>query len=238
MWIYLNPFCLHARVHRPLAEYGPTANSIMTSAREYHRAWTAGEYNPDIAPEFRPGYRPPERPKPAARKELPMRKSETPRPPEAYPPPLVRATEIGLLQRDSGKYDLDLRPWPGARTPPGALKALAALASHVAGTTTRIVLTYARGYVPNDDGSPRRAPVWENVKPEENDGRSKIKTGEHPAEPADLIRITLSADRLLAYGNWINAKPDSFGARSPDGRYMQSLPFTPWLERLKSWPTT
>lgn len=59
MWIYLNAFCLNRNYHPDRVEvFGYPQTSIMVSAREYARAWLAGEYNDTIAPECRPGYRP------------------------------------------------------------------------------------------------------------------------------------------------------------------------------------
>lgn len=61
MWIYLNAYCLHRDSHRPWDDYGFPETSIVVSAREYARAWLAGEYNDTTPPEARPGYRPPSR---------------------------------------------------------------------------------------------------------------------------------------------------------------------------------
>lgn len=253
---YLNAFCPQAATHRPHADYGFPQSLARALTIDAQRTWLDGG-QPDLAPVSLAGYRPPDRggdiPEYVPRQEKPTIMPETRFVPDPFPAPILPATEVNLLQHFSRngkptKVELDLRQYEwDVRTPPGLLAALKILLPKDEGDAAlRTIVTYARGYVANADGTAHRRPIWEKVDPAENDGRVRIKIGEHPPEPADSIRLSVNlrrdltgvdVARQMAYGHWVDAKPDAFAARSPDGRYLQALAYTPWLERLRSWTT-
>jgi hypothetical protein len=152
-------------------------------------------------------------------------------------PPIVRAVKVEPEIAYTRTGRVRGLAWPtltACKMPSGANSAAKSI---IGNPDLTLIVTYARGYPVNADGTQKRAIIWQENEPNMDDQRVRIQAGHKPPEAVDSVLVRgyqRDADGIsrVLMGHWVDGSFEN-GCDYVRGSGITNLSATTFAARLK-----